>query len=167
MKDATVIFGGAAGSSPTSRGFFTREAAPEGYRRLALMAGVLSGAVLVMLIVWLIEGIATGEWGTPVGVGGSVLFLILMLVVLVGCRRRMFPVRAFVPIALSVEVSCSIFASACSIFVRRPRSRSRRRPMNARFTSEEAVSISSGKSSGSRWMSPVMAFLTFPNSWSR
>ncbi|MCK5407004.1 MAG: hypothetical protein KAJ37_06105, partial [Candidatus Krumholzibacteria bacterium] len=103
MKDAAVIFGGASGSSPTSRGFFTREVAPEGYRRLYLVAGVMSGAVLAMLIVWLIEGTATGAWGTPVDVGGMVLFLILMLFVLVGCRRRMLPVRAFVPVALSME----------------------------------------------------------------
>ena len=112
MKDAAVIFGGASGSSPTSRGFFTREVAPEGYRRLYLVAGVMSGAVLAMLIVWLIEGTATGAWGTPVDVGGMVLFLILMLFVLVGCRRRMLPVRAFVPVALSMEVLCSIFASS-------------------------------------------------------
>ena len=49
----------------------------------------------------------------------------------------------------------------------RPCSRSRRRPVNWRFTSEEAVSISSGKSSGSTWMSPESARLAFPTSSSR
>src|SRR6185295_15775303 len=42
----------------------------------------------------------------------------------------------------------SIFASAASIFESRPCSRSRRRPANWSDTSDDAMSISSGKSSG-------------------
>src|SRR5262245_5076540 len=56
----------------------------------------------------------------------------------------------------------SIFSRAASIFESSPCSRSRSRPVNWRFTSDEAVSISSGKSSGSTWMSPERARRALP-----
>jgi hypothetical protein len=112
VKDASVLFEGAGGSSPITKGLLTGEFASEGYRRLSLVAGVMFGAALVLLIVWLLEGAASGVWGASVEFGSVFLLLLILLCFLVGCRRQGFPVRAFVPIALSMEVLCSIIVSA-------------------------------------------------------
>jgi len=91
----------------TSSAVVAVEAAEEGYRRLGVISAVIAAAALLGIAIAIAEFVAVGN--DPVrsaavnGVAG-----VSALAVFVGSRRKLFPVRRFAVVALSVEVLVAV-----------------------------------------------------------